>query len=1118
MLAHPDLLGWEDEQIKLPASYVIAALAVKINKAHSSSSSKSVSTSSAAATATTASGGKKTQKTEKIEKGNAASKSFAEPAPVSEEFKKLPKKKPEEGTADGGTVFRIDAADQRAYPLSSFVDVYGGSPSSPPEEWMGATTATAPGWNCACCTLLNSPTSVQCDACSELKPLAPVAAPCATNATTSSAAASSTTSSSPPFPPSTATPSVTEEKMLVPAATIGKVIGTHGSVVKQLQDLTGAHIDIARTTTTSGHREVAMQGTPAAIADCRHYIVNVVLNDEQLPKVTRANNRYVSTQAVRNATAGRGGASKLLNPLPSLRTSASASMPMSSVVAGFLFPCSSKTVAECLSSSLFGLGRKYWPDLQSIKVGKTPIYLFNMDTWELHGEFVATSAPGINIDPAAWKSQKKLPGAGSPFPAQVHVKQVIRLGPAKTRHTHKELLRIGIMSEASIKEAEHTLGSPSIVKAAVAAALAKKKKTQQQQKACTTAAAADGSNDQNVGDCNAGTITDDGGGDGGGGWNVVGKSSKTQPSIANKASAAAALPAPTLAPTLPPAAPPSPAAVPAAVPSPPTKRAASSCVPIGSGRPSLAPVIADGIARSPVEAASAPALAAVASAAPVPALALDMGIVMGMGMGMGMDISTTSGFGFKMPTSPVTATPLQMPFETAFTDCTFAATELPAVAPMSTPPALERPATTKATSILQGLGQWSDIQMPAEIKSWLFGVSKKQLVDSKAVAKAERDAAVLYMDAAYAAEAAVATRKSELARQVRAAFAAEEAEERRRHTEAMARLQTKISLALADFELCDPVLNTYKQTAVIERSKSDEANGRATTLSEENRALAYELRKLKTEMATAAATAAPVEPPAPPLSFSAAAAKHADSSSSSGGGGSSSDASDSGVAEDEHYTTSVAASAHTAATTAAAADAAKNSNAVSGNGRGGVDYNDADGWFTVPAKPSITPRKMFVVDDSADETSSSDDHSSPALLKPVTHTFHKYGKQPSSCRSTYKLAGNNTTALKLQPFVKKTKAKSKRTKKAGGNSVVPEKASEKSVKAFLGENGYTMVRRRKHFVYEREYKGAKQKISIPTSTNDVRTWKNVLAHLRDNNRDNEGAFRRARSGVAVDAV
>eukprot|EP00729_Bicosta_minor_P005484 gene5484-26294_t len=1018
VLAHPDLLGWEDEQIKLPASYVIAALAVKINKAHSSSSSKSVSTSSAAATATTASGGKKTQKTQKTEKANAASKSFAEPAPVSEEFKKLPKKKPEEGTADGGTVFRIDAADQRAYPLSSFVDVYGGSPSSPPEEWMGATTATAPGWNCACCTLLNSPTSVQCDACSELKPLAP-------------------------------------EKMLVPAATIGKVIGTHGSVVKQLQDLTGAHIDIARTTTTSGHREVAMQGTPAAIADCRHYIVNVVLNDEQLPKVTRANNRYVSTQAVRNATAGRGGTSKLLNPLPSLRTSASASMPMSSVVAGFLFPCSSKTVAECLSSSLFGLGRKYWPDLQSIKVGKTPIYLFNMDTWELHGEFVATSAPGINIDPAAWKSQKKLPGAGSPFPAQVHVKQVIRLGPAKTRHTHKELLRIGIMSEASIKEAEHTLGSPSIVKAAVAAALAKKKKTQQQQKACTTAAAADGSNDQNVGDCNAGTITDDGGGDGGGGWNVVGKSSKTQPSIANKASAAAALPAPTLARTLPPAAPPSPAAVPAAVPSPPTKRAASSCVPIGSGRPSLAPVIADGIARSHVEAASAPALAAVASAAPaapVPALALDMGIVMGMGMGMGMDISTTSGFGFKMPTSPVTATPLQMPFETAFTDCTFAATELPAVAPMSTPPALERPATTKATSILQGLGQWSDIQMPAEIKSWLFGVSKKQLVDSKAVAKAERDAAVLYMDAAYAAEAAVATRKSELARQVRAAFAAEEAEERRRHTEAMARLQTKISLALADFELCDPVLNTYKQTAVIERSKSDEANGRATTLSEENRALA------------------------------------------------------------------VAASAHTAATTAAAADAAKNSNAVSGNGKGGVDYDDADGWFTVPAKPSITPRKMFVVDDSADETSSSDDHSSPALLKPVTHTFHKYGKQPSSCRSTYKLAGNNTTALKLQPFVKKTKAKSKRTKKAGGNSVVPEKASEKSVKAFLGENGYTMVRRRKHFVYEREYKGAKQKISIPTSTNDVRTWKNVLAHLRDNNRDNEGAFRRARSGAAVDAV
>ena len=60
---------------------------------------------------------------------------------------------------------------------------------------------------------------------------------------------------------------------------------------------------------------------------------------------------------------------------------------------GFCFMCSKDTFKECISEELFGSTYNMITDMDAnIVVGRTPLYLFNFDTRQLHGIFLATSA------------------------------------------------------------------------------------------------------------------------------------------------------------------------------------------------------------------------------------------------------------------------------------------------------------------------------------------------------------------------------------------------------------------------------------------------------------------------------------------------------------------------------------------------------------------------------------------------------------------------------------------------------------------------------------------------------------------------------------------------------
>lgn len=73
---------------------------------------------------------------------------------------------------------------------------------------------------------------------------------------------------------------------------------------------------------------------------------------------------------------------------------------------GYMFLCSNSTHPECVEKGLFGLPQRELDSMQrNIQVegvdGTSPslIYLFNFQTRQLHGVYVATAPPALNIDP-----------------------------------------------------------------------------------------------------------------------------------------------------------------------------------------------------------------------------------------------------------------------------------------------------------------------------------------------------------------------------------------------------------------------------------------------------------------------------------------------------------------------------------------------------------------------------------------------------------------------------------------------------------------------------------------------------------------------------------------------
>jgi len=90
------------------------------------------------------------------------------------------------------------------------------------------------------------------------------------------------------------------------------------------------------------------------------------------------------------------------------------------LIRGFIFACTQKTEAECLSRFLFGTSRVYGPIVIRIRKGDL-LFLNNVDTGVLYGVFKAVSDGGFRIEPSAFRGR---------YPYQVKVKplgQIIKL-------------------------------------------------------------------------------------------------------------------------------------------------------------------------------------------------------------------------------------------------------------------------------------------------------------------------------------------------------------------------------------------------------------------------------------------------------------------------------------------------------------------------------------------------------------------------------------------------------------------------------------------------------------------------------------------------------------------
>lgn len=77
---------------------------------------------------------------------------------------------------------------------------------------------------------------------------------------------------------------VITKRIEVPDDSVGKIIGKGGATIRQLQDLSRAHVDVAKASenTPEGMRPITLTGTPEQIATCEKYI-NMKLEGQNLP-------------------------------------------------------------------------------------------------------------------------------------------------------------------------------------------------------------------------------------------------------------------------------------------------------------------------------------------------------------------------------------------------------------------------------------------------------------------------------------------------------------------------------------------------------------------------------------------------------------------------------------------------------------------------------------------------------------------------------------------------------------------------------------------------------------------------------------------------------------------
>jgi far upstream element-binding protein len=90
---------------------------------------------------------------------------------------------------------------------------------------------------------------------------------------------------------------------------VGKVIGKGGSSIREMQDQSGAHVDVAKQTQLGqNHREVTISGGPAQVAYCNLLLQGKLCeNDTTAPAYQDAYQHYSRVYAQTQGAPAGGG-------------------------------------------------------------------------------------------------------------------------------------------------------------------------------------------------------------------------------------------------------------------------------------------------------------------------------------------------------------------------------------------------------------------------------------------------------------------------------------------------------------------------------------------------------------------------------------------------------------------------------------------------------------------------------------------------------------------------------------------------------------------------------------------------------------------------------------------
>ena len=107
---------------------------------------------------------------------------------------------------------------------------------------------------------------------------------------------------------------------------------------------------------------------------------------------------------------------------------------------GFIFGCVPETYQENMDRRVLGITKQHMTEMQGISPSSV-LFLFNYKTKMLHGVFRPNGAPGLNLEPDAWKSHKQQSrvnpkhraDSGSPYPAQVRFEVIKNCEPLHQR-------------------------------------------------------------------------------------------------------------------------------------------------------------------------------------------------------------------------------------------------------------------------------------------------------------------------------------------------------------------------------------------------------------------------------------------------------------------------------------------------------------------------------------------------------------------------------------------------------------------------------------------------------------------------------------------------------------